>query len=246
MTFWMKKAALLGLTVVMSASVWADEQKIRDTLKRVAPSMVITGIQKTPMNGLFAVTSEAGTLYASHDGQFLLSGDLMQVKGKQVVSLTEQADAARRVKLLNAVDPKDAVVFKAQGKAKAVITVFTDVDCGYCRKLHAEVPEMNRLGIEVRYLAYPRDLPRSGLNAGTSLKLADVWCSPNQNAAMTAAKQGRPVAKAGANCKAPIKQQYDLGGLVGVRGTPAIFSQTGEQIGGYVSAKDAASRLGLR
>lgn len=247
MVAWVKHMLGGVLLLVLSLSAWADaDQSIRAALKRIAPTMPIESIKATPMAGLYAVSSEGSTLYVTQDGQFVLSGELLHIKGKQVISLTEQDNAARRVGLLKGIDPSDAVVFKAKGKTKAVVTVFTDVDCGYCRKLHAEVPEMNRLGIEVRYMAYPRDLPRSGPNAGTGAKMAEIWCNADRNAAMTAAKQGRPIPNGKTNCKAPIKEDFELGRQLGVRGTPAIYAENGEQLGGYVTAKAMAQRLGIQ
>ncbi|MEL0029154.1 MAG: thioredoxin fold domain-containing protein, partial [Perlucidibaca sp.] len=120
------------------------------------------------------------------------------------------------------------------------------VDCGYCRKLHQEVPEMNKLGIEIRYLAFPRDLPRFGLNGGAGREMVKVWCSSDPAKAMTLAKQGAELPAAKPGCKPPIVEEYKLGQRMGVRGTPAIFNEQGEQIGGYLTAKQAAQVLGLK
>jgi thiol:disulfide interchange protein DsbC len=112
---------------------------------------------------------------------------------------------------------------------KHTITVFTDVGCGYCRKLHSEVKQLTDLGIKVRYLAYPR----AGPNTDDWRKMEAVWCSKDRNSAITEAKAGRDVKSA--NCSAPIAKQFKLGEQMGVRGTPAIFTASGDYIGGYLT-----------
>lgn len=240
-----------GLLMALSAplaSVHAagEEERIRSQLQQVEPGAKVLSVRPTAMPGLYEVELPGMQLYASADGQYLIQGTLLQVKGKQLVNLSEQAQAGRRAPVLKTVDRREAIIFPARGKPKAVLTVFTDVDCGYCRKLHQEVPAMNRLGIEVRYLAFPRDLPRVGLNGGTGRTMAQIWCSADPAKAMTLAKQGEAVPPARAGCKSPVAEQYKLGQRLGVRGTPAIFTDKGEQLGGYISADQAAQMLGLK
>lgn len=242
-------AAFVASTVAVSA-VWVhagsnEESQIRQRLQVAAPQSKIVSVSASPMPGVFAVELEGGMAYASADGQFLIQGDMLQIKGKEIINITDQANAKRRIGLLKTIDKRDEIIFPAKGKAKAVLTVFTDVDCGYCRKLHDEVPAMNAKGIEVRYLAYPRDLPRVGPTAGTGARMTEIWCNANRAQAMTLAKQGRPVPAGKADCKAPIAAQFALGRQMGVTGTPAVFNAKGEQLGGYITADRAATLLGL-
>lgn len=241
-----KIGALAALTVISTTLAWAGpEEVIRSKLQQAVPGTVIKSVKPAVLPGFYEVSIPGATIYASADGEYVLQGELLQIKGKQVVNLTEQAQAASRVGLIKAIDKRDTIIFPAQGKAKAVLTVFTDTHCGYCRKLHQEVPAMNQRGIEVRYLAYPRDLPRTGINGGTSVEMTNIWCAANREQALTMAKQGQAVAPARAGCKAPIAQQYALGQQLGVSGTPAIFDDKGRQLGGYITAQQAAQRLGL-
>lgn len=250
-----KRSAKWGIAAVVASAVattalWVhagsnEESQIRERLSQAAPQSKIVSVSASPIAGVYAVELDGGMVYASADGQYLIQGDMLQIKGKEIVNITDQANAKRRVALLNAIDKRDEIIFPAKGKAKAVITVFTDVDCGYCRKLHEEVPAMNAKGIEVRYLAYPRDLPRVGASAGTGARMTEIWCNANRAQALTLAKQGRPVPAGKADCKAPIGAQFALGRQMGVTGTPAIFNVKGEQLGGYITADRAAAALGL-
>lgn len=240
-----KTAFAFWLVVTTGVALAGPEDVIRGKLLQAVPGTEIKSIKPAPFPGFYEVSIPGALVYVSADGQFVLQGELLQLKGKQVVNLTEQAQASARVGLIRAIDKRQAVVFPANGKPKAVITVFTDTHCGYCRKLHQEVPAMNQMGIEVRYLAYPRDLPRVGVNAGTGAELANIWCASNPEQAMTIAKQGQAIPAARKGCKAPIAEQYALGQKMGVTGTPAIFDEKGRQLGGYLTAKQAAQRLGL-
>jgi thiol:disulfide interchange protein DsbC len=130
-------------------------------------------------------------------------------------------------------------VFPAQGNRKAVITVFTDVDCSYCRKLHLEVPRMNQMGVEVRYLAYPR----GGLDSPGYAKLVTAWCSTDRPAALTRMKRGEQIPAK--TCDNPVARQYELGRLAGLTGTPAIVLEDGRMLAGYVSAEELGEVLGI-
>lgn len=238
-------AALVGASALWVHADSSVESDIRQRLQTAAPQSKVVSVRASEMPGVYAVELEGGVVYASADGQYLLQGDLLQIKGKEIVNLTDKANADRRIALLKGINKRDEIIFPAKGKAKAVLTVFTDVDCGYCRKLHEEVPAMNAKGIEIRYLAYPRDLPRAGANAGTGARMMEIWCNADRAKAMTLAKQGKPVPAGKADCKAPISEQFALGRQMGVTGTPAIFNAKGEQLGGYISADRAASLLGI-
>jgi len=148
-------AVTLGLTssVVLAADA---EQAIRQSLNSIQPGMPIEAIAESPMDGVYQVQLKGGRqLYASADGQFVIQGYMFQFKDGQATNLTEQAQSRSVAEAIDAVPTSKMVVF-APDKPKTHITVFTDTDCGYCQKLHSEVPELNRLGVEVRYMAFPR------------------------------------------------------------------------------------------
>jgi thiol:disulfide interchange protein DsbC len=141
---------------------------------------------------------------------------------------------------------EDQMIVFAPANVKHTITVFTDVDCTYCRKLHSEIGELNKLGVKVRYLAYPR----TGPNTESWAKMEQVFCSKDRKQALTSAKMGEPV-KGPACGSTPVASEYALGEQIGVNGTPAIITDKGEYIGGYLPAAklvqylDSGQRPGL-
>lgn len=215
---------------------------IRDRLVKVFPQLKVDSVKETPIAGLYEVNAKGfESVYASADGRYLIQGEMLEVRGAEIVNLSEEANREIYKTVLAAQKTSDMAVFPATGERKAIVYAFTDVDCGYCRKLHQELPAMNKMGVEVRYLAFPR----TGINSKTAKTMEQIWCSPDRNYALTIAKRGEKVPVT-ANCKAPqIQAQYDLGGQLNVRGTPAMFDENGNQLGGYLSAQDLAKRLKL-
>lgn len=174
----------------------------------------------------------------TEDVQYLITGDLYQVANNGLLNLTEIERNDYRKTSIAAIDESEKLVF-APEREKASITVFTDVDCGYCRKLHKEVPELNRMGIAIRYLAYPR----AGIQSSTYKKMVSVWCAENPQAALTKAKQGQEIPER--NCENPVARHFLLGNEFGVTGTPALVLEDGRLISGYLPAKDLAALLGV-
>lgn len=224
-------ALMLGAGVSMATE---PDQAIRQALKSLDANLPIEAIAESPMSGIYQVQLEGGRqLYTSADGQFLIQGYLFQVKDGKAVNLTEIEESRAVAKQINAIPAKEMVVF-APKAPKTHITVFTDTDCGYCQKLHSEVPELNRLGVEVRYVAFPRQ----GLNSPAAKELASVWCSKDRQAAMNLAKTRQAVPEA--DCDNPVAKQYQLGQMIGVNGTPAIVLANGKMIPGYQPAPQLA------
>ena len=242
--------SMLALLVALSVTpAWAAdkvEQAVVDALskKLAVPAMGLNveNVSASPLPGLYEVQfADGGPLvYATESGDFFVLGDLYAVKADGFVNLAEQRrDGERRAKL-EAVKTEDMIVFSPEGEPRAHITVFTDVTCFYCQKLHREVPALNKQGVEVRYLAYPR----AGMDSDGYRKLASAWCADNPQDALTRLKQKESVEE-NVCTPNPIGQQYRLGGEVGVRGTPAIITETGQMIPGYQSADDLMVTLGL-
>jgi len=226
--------AALGLasTLVLAAE---PDQTIRKTLQSLQPDLPIESISASPIQGLSEVHLKGGrVLYASTDGQFVVQGNIYQVKDGAATNLTEVAEASGVAKTINAIPASEMVVFPAQGETKAHITVFTDTTCPYCQKLHAEVPELQKRGIEVRYLAFPRQGPKS---AGDQ-QLQAVWCSKDRQMAMTDMFHGKEIKAA--QCANPVDKQFQLGQMVGVQGTPAIILANGQMLPGYQPAGELA------
>lgn len=227
--------AAVALGLASSLSLAADpDQVIRKSLQSIQPDLPIEAIAESQMPGLYQIQLKGGRqLYASGDGQFLLQGYLFQIKDGKAVNLTEQHETKEIAKEINSIPAKEMVIFAAE-QAKTHITVFTDTDCGYCQKLHSEVPELNRLGVEVRYVAFPRQ----GLGSPAYKELVSVWCAKDRQGAMNLAKTRQEVPAA--ECDNPVAKQYALGQMIGVSGTPAIVLANGKLIPGYQPAPQLA------
>jgi len=238
--------SLMALTSQAEESV---EETISKALRAAQPNLILQSATQVAGQALYEVELTSGqVLYSTPDGKYFVYGSLFEAGDNQLVDLTAKRGDAKRQKLLAAVNVDDMVVFQSKGEQKAVINVFTDVDCGYCRKLHREVPRLNELGITVRYLAYPRagvysDKKRTKFT-GSYKKLKSVWCDNDRAAAMSKAKATGFI-KENLNCDAPIEAQLALGEQFGVRGTPALIFETGELVPGYMPADELAKKLGL-
>ncbi|HBX56066.1 DsbC family protein [Pseudomonas sp. UBA2684] len=226
-------AVALGLASTISSAADPD-QAIRKNLHAIQPDLPIEAIAESPMPGVYQVQLKGGRqLYASADGQFVMQGYLFQFKDGQAINLTELEEGRGIAKEINAIPTQEMVVF-APKAPKTHITVFTDTDCGYCQKLHSEVPELNRLGVEVRYVAFPRQ----GLTSAAYNELVNVWCAKDPQQAMNRAKSRESVDAA--QCDNPVAKQYALGQMIGVNGTPAIVLANGKMIPGYQPAPQLA------
>lgn len=225
--------AALGLAGSLAFAA-EPEQVIRKTLQDMQPNLPIESIATSPMAGLYQVQLKGGRLlYASADGQFVMQGNLYQIKDGKPRNLTEQAETQAVAKTINAVPASELVVF-SPSQPKTHITVFTDTDCPYCQKLHREVTELNRLGVEVRYAAFPRQ----GIGSPGYKALVNVWCAKDRREAMNEAKSGDKLADA--QCENPVAKQFALGQMIGVQGTPAIILANGQMIPGYQPAAQLA------
>lgn len=196
-----------------------------------------------------AVLADGSLVHLTPDlTHMIYRGELYELLPMSPHNITKNRNNMKRESLMAALDDKDLVIFKAKGKEKTTINVFTDIDCGYCRKLHDEVGRLNELGITVRYLAYPRSGVtdrRTGQLTSSFKKIKSVWCDENRGEAMTAAKKNRTI-KDNLECDAPIAEHIALGYEVGVSGTPAIVLQDGRFIGGYMQADELAKTIGIQ
>ncbi|MFT7129260.1 MAG: thiol:disulfide interchange protein DsbC [Gammaproteobacteria bacterium] len=218
------------------------EMAIRSTFKLSRPNIAIETIAPSVIKNIFEVKVAGGpTLYTSANGQFFVLGDIYAVEPGGFVNLAEQSREGDRMSLLADVRVEDMIVFSPeQLPAKATLTVFTDVDCFYCQKLHKEVPDLNRIGIEVRYLAYPR----AGIGSDAYKKIASAWCADNKQESLTKLKNRQyiPTNVCAGN---PVEDQYNLGQKMGVTGTPALVTSTGRLMPGYIPTLRLASVLGV-
>lgn len=220
---------------------------IEAALKQLDPNIPIETIKTSPMAGVYMVILKGGhVLYAGSDGKHLIRGDMLEIGGQGLVNLTEEVRNKASAELLKNINKEDLIVFPPKGETKGVVYAFTDVDCGYCRKLHQEVAEMNELGIELRYLAFPR----GGEQSPAYAKMVDAWCAKDRKQALTDLKSGKSIqidvdSKQKEVCKALIDKQYELGVQMGVSGTPAMALENGQLIPGYRPAADLAGILNI-
>ena len=220
-------------------------KSIETALKKLDPNIPIETIKPSPMAGVYMVILKGGhVIYAGPDGKHLIRGDMLEIGEKGLTNLTEEVRNKASAELLKNINKEELIVFSPKGETKGVVYAFTDVDCGYCRKLHQEVAEMNELGIELRYLAFPRGGERSPAYA----KMVDAWCAKDRKQALTDLKSGQSIqidvdSKQKEACKAMIDKQYEIGMQMGVSGTPAMALENGQLIPGYRPAADLARLL---
>lgn len=214
---------------------------LRASVQKARPGLSIGEIRTSAIPGLFEVDlGGKDTVYMSADGKYIVSGTMYRVEPNRFVNIADERMQPMRAQKLAAVKKEDMIIYSPSGKTKSYVTVFTDIDCGFCRKLHKEVPELNAMGIEVRYLAYPR----AGVPSPSADKLITTWCSKNPRETLTQMKSGATIATQ--TCaNNPIAAQFKLGTELGVNGTPALFTPDGEMLPGYMPAAELASALGV-
>ncbi|MEZ5543705.1 MAG: DsbC family protein [Lysobacteraceae bacterium] len=224
-------AAALGL---VSSSVLASDGKVEAAIKTLVPNAQIDSIAESRVPGLYEVVMPGHVVYVSADGKYLIQGSLYDVENK--LDLTENTRAGIRRKELAKVGKSQRIVYPAKNE-KYAVTVFTDIDCGYCRRLHQEMAQYNDMGITVEYLFFPR----AGVGSEAFDKAVSVWCSDDRQKALTDAKAGISLDKK--QCDNPIANDYQLGQKLGVTGTPAVYAPDGTQLGGYLAPAQLLQRL---
>jgi thiol:disulfide interchange protein DsbC len=223
------------LTLAAVAVAQADETTtIRAALAKVLPDHKPTNVAPTPIAGLYQVEIGPQIMFVTGDGKYLIDGAIVNLETRE--NIADSAQAKARLRALDSIGEENMIVFDAPNE-KHTVTVFTDIDCGYCRKLHEQMAGYADEGISVRYLFYPR----TGANTPSYDKAVSVWCSEDQRDAMTRAKAGANLAKA--SCRNPVKQHMELAQLMGIRGTPAIVLDSGDMLPGYVEPKRLAAAL---
>lgn len=222
------------LAVFVSGSAFADTATVVKRLSTVVPGLTLEHVSETPVKGLYQVMVGSQVVYVSADGRYLLQGELIDLDTRE--NLSETASNNVRKAKLAAFSEKDMIVFKAKDE-KYQITVFSDIDCVYCRKLHAGIDDYLAAGITVRYLFYPR----SGPQTDSYFKAVSVWCADDRNEALTDAKLNNNIVKK--TCDNPVDEHMLLAAKFGITGTPAIITASGKLIPGYVPAKHLIKEL---
>lgn len=226
------------------------EETILESLRKARPDISFGEPRPSVIKGLYQVQVPGGPLlFVTPEGDKFIAGEAFSIDATGFAKIEDPYVIAERKKALATLDGKSSINFKPKGKSKAIVYVFTDIDCGYCRKLHSQMhayqeggqqkPGYNDLGIEIRYLAYPR----AGIPSPSADKLISTWCAKDKQDAMTKLKAGQDVANA--TCDNPVAQQFQLGGQLGVNGTPALFLPDGKLMPGYLPPEDLAKALGI-
>ncbi len=211
-------------------------QAVTSRLHSMIPGSSADEVTATPVPGLYEARFGTTILYLSADGRYLIDGQLLDLKSRK--NLTDGRIAAARVEILERLDESEMVVYSPE-QTRKTLTIFTDIDCPYCVRLHEEREALLDAGIKLRYLLYPR----AGFNSPSYHKAVTVWCSEDRAEAMTLAKAG--VALEQERCENPVLEQIRLASSFGLKGTPHIVVDSGEVISGYMPATDLIRKLGL-
>lgn len=228
------KIAALSLFGLMLSAANADEAAIKRSMAKSMPSVKIDSVKPSEVKGLYEVIVGANIFYVSGDGKYLLQGRLVDVATRK--DLTEAKLSNTRKQAIEKVGQDNMIVFKPKIK-KYTVTVFTDIDCGYCRKLHSEIDQYLAQGITIQYLFFPR----TGKDSDSYNKAVSVWCADDRNAALTAAKKDQKVPAK--TCDNPVDEHMQLGADFDVKGTPMIVTEKGNIYPGYLPAKQLVEAL---
>lgn len=219
-----------GLAVAESIDTKALGEKLKPLFGDLPDA-----ITATPIEGIYQASFGMELIYVSKDGRYFFSGDM--IDGSTRTNLSEDARTTARKTEMTGNEAEGAITFKAKGVEKHVLSVFTDVTCPYCTKLHKEVPKLNEAGVTVNYLAYPR----AGVGSGGYKQMVNIWCAEDKQDSLTKAKDGE--AADVKSCDNPVANHFALGKKVGVSGTPALVTASGALIPGYRPAAELVKML---
>lgn len=220
----------------IAADIDPKLEEVRATVSGMFESIAPEDVRVSPISGWYEIQKGSILAYISDDGRYLLQGDLIDLDNQ--VNLSELSRNEVRRELVSTLSDEDSIMF-SPSDVKHTITVFTDIDCTYCRKLHSEIKDYLDLGFKVRYVLYPRNGPASRAWSTSE----DVWCARDRGAALTAAKLDREFETSKCNSLG-VTKHYALGQDIGLTGTPAIVLEDGTLIGGYLSAQALTLRMG--
>jgi len=234
---------LLALMPVSMAQNLNETQSLREKLVQAIEvasqnQLQIVSLKATPLPSIYEVELNSGEiLYSDISGDYLFAGDMYQTTGSGLLNLSAGTRQIRTQEKIASIPEEEMIIFTPETEVKATLTVFTDVDCTYCRALHRDIDMIMEKGIQVRYLAYPR----GGENAESYDKMLSVWCSDDRHKTLTQAKNGQNLPKR--NCESPVLTHYFLGNELGISGTPALVFPDGRVIPGYVEVDRLVTML---
>ena len=234
------KIFLIILILIFAPDAKPDDLLISSKINAVLPEgMSVQSVKKSQIENLYIVDiGDLQPIYASKNGEFFFYGELYAVNGNMLLNTTKDEINLKRKNILDAaLTEDDFITFKSDNEKHRVI-IFTDVDCGYCRKFHNEINDFNDLGITVNYVAFPR----SGLASDSYNKIVTAWCSTDAKDTLTKMKQGIDVQLS--MCQDhPVEKHFLLGQKIGITGTPAIIKSNGELLPGYLPPEELITRL---
>ncbi|HEC17448.1 MAG TPA: DsbC family protein [Sedimenticola sp.] len=231
----LKPLAAIGFTTLLLASTMAMParagetgqvpEEVMATLKARIPELASASVTPAPVPGLYEVVAGPDVLYVTKDGRYLIRGSIIDLEAMENITAPRIAMAAAAA--VEKVGEENMVIYEPE-KTRHTVTIFTDIDCGFCRKLHGQMDEYLEKGIRIRYLFFPR----AGLKSASYRKAVSVWCADDRNEAMTQAKAGKEIEMR--DCDNPVSDHYALGQQMNVRGTPALVLEDGKILPGYV------------
>ena len=229
---------MMGVTVAYAEQadkkvINKDIQELHLALLKKLPQAANSTIKETPVKGVYEVLAGAQIFYMTKDARFVFNGDLIDLESRR--NLSDEAKGSVRKEQVDALGEENMVVYKPEGETKHTITVFTDIHCPYCRRLHQEMDEYLASGVKVRYIFLPFKGKKSFDDS------VSVWCAKNQNEAMDLAKSGGELESK--TCDHPIEKHRELASVLSIRGTPAILYENGLLDPGYLPASKIVKKL---
>jgi len=235
----MKYKLLMYSLILFSLTTYSDELLIKEKISGILPpGTQIEKIEESSFPNIYKVYyGDIQPLYVSKSGKYFLYGDMFEINSSEIINLTALDIKKQRISLMKEINQDELISFSSDDEIYSV-TVFTDVDCGYCRKLHNEIKAYNKLGISINYAAFPR----SGIGTEAFTKMVGAWCSTNPKQSITYLKDGKKLDLNFCDSQ-PVSKHYAIGKKIGITGTPAIISSEGELFPGYYSPQDLLDKL---
>ncbi len=213
----------------------AKKSTIQQMINKVIPELIVETVSHSPLSGIYQIIANNEIFYVSEDGRYLLHGDLLDLtKDKATLNQTEEIRKKIRLKSLNNVPKSEMIIFSPTNGIKSFVTIFTDADCVFCQRFHKEISKITELGIEVRYLSFPRQ----GIGSDSYKKTVSIWCADDPKSMLTLAKNGGTVPSK--SCEAPVAKHYELGRKLNIQGTPTIIFADGTMLARYMLPDELA------
>ena len=223
----------LKILFFLSFFILSDDEGIKDKIQKILPPGLPINFIETSQIPEFYVVNVANNqiLYVSKSFEFVLAGEVIQLKEGRITSLNDKYQTKLIKNILSTIDVNESISFISDNE-KYKLTVFTDISCGYCRLLHSEMQNYLDVGLTINYLAFPRD----GLTGNVYKDMVSAWCSQNPKQSLTNLKKGEEIKEL--ECSNPVSDHFSKGSLLGITGTPTIILEDGRTFSGYIPANE--------